>query len=106
MPREGDIVEAHAGFGRGRVALGELGADGRRPVEEGRGDEVEEEAEHVDDGEVEGGADGRAPPDVEQRLRVEGDGPAQEAGARRSGGMGFGEGVGEATDYIQPHSLG
>jgi len=72
--RKGDIVELH----RGRqpvVARRVLLADGGRVEEGDVGDEVGEEAEHVDDGEVDGRAAGGAAREVEEGLWVEGEGP-------------------------------
>lgn len=83
MHGKGQVVEAHRRQRRQRVAHRKLVADQVR-VEEARGrDGVAEEAQDVDDGEVDGEPDGGSTSPVEQRLRVEGCAPAEEAAMGR-----------------------
>ena len=103
MKGECDIVDADRGRRIGGVARRMLGADRGRPVEEGVREEIEEEAEGVDEGEVERGADGGAPAEVEDGLQVERDRPAEEAGGNvRGDELGRGK---RQMNYVQPQSL-
>lgn len=79
MQREREVVAAHRREGRCRVPGGVLGADRGREEEEAVVDGVAEEAQHVGRLEIDAEAGGRAPAYVEERLRVEGQGPAGEA---------------------------
>ncbi len=76
MRRKHQIIELH----RGRqpiVPRRVLGADGGGVQEEGVGGEVSKEAEDVDGWEVDCGAAGGAPGEVEKGLRVEGERPGE-----------------------------
>ena len=75
MGRERNIVGPDRGLRRNGIARGILGTHRGRPEEEDVGDEVEEEPEGVEGGEVDGGASRSAAADVEEGLGVEGDGP-------------------------------
>ena len=75
MDRENEIIEADGRNRSGGVAGGVLGADERGEVECCGGDEVGEETEGVDEGEGGGGAGCGAAAEVEDGLRVEGEGP-------------------------------
>ena len=74
-----DVVGSNSRLGRHRVARRILSADERGGIEEGVGEEVGEEAESIDGGEVDGCAGCGSPAEVEERLRVEGEGPGEGA---------------------------
>lgn len=97
MSRKRDIVPPDRRARTDGVATGVLGADERREEQRARRHQVGEEAERVADRVVQRDARGRAPPQVEQRLRVEGEGPAEGA-ARREGGSVGGDGVAGAGE--------
>lgn len=75
MRGEDDVVEGDGGR-VAAVAGGVLGADDGAVVEGAVGGEVGEEAQAVDEREVDGGARGGLAGEVEEGLRVEGGGPA------------------------------
>lgn len=76
MRGKGDVVEGY-GWGVPIVTSGVLRADVGTVVESEVGDKVGEEAQAVDEWEVDGGARGRAPAIVEDGLWVEGERPAE-----------------------------
>ena len=100
MRSESDIVGSNSWLGRNGIACCILCADEWGGIEEGVGEKVGEEAEDIDGREVDGCAGCGAPTEVEERLRVEGEGPGE--GARRvvreSGGL---EGLERVLDPAQ-----
>lgn len=75
MRREHQVIEAHRGR-QSMVPQGVLPADARRVEEGGVGDEVGDEAEDVNNGEVDRRAAGGFAPHIEDGLWVEGERPA------------------------------
>ena len=79
MRRKCHIVGPNRRLGRHGVSLSILSADLGGEEEKAGRQEVEDETEDIDGGEVDGGANGGAAAEVEDRLRVEGDGPRESA---------------------------
>ena len=75
MDGKGHVIGSHRRLGRGRVPSGILASDDGGGIEEDGAEEVEDEAEEVDEGEGRGGAGGGSPSDIQDRLRVEREGP-------------------------------
>ena len=100
MRSESDIVGSNSRLGRNGIARRILGADEWGGIEKSVREEVGEEAEDVDGGEVDGCAGCGAPTEVEERLRVEGEGPGEGArrAVRESGGL---EGLERVLDPAQ-----
>ncbi len=88
MCRKSHIVCPDGRFWRHWVARCILRADERREVQRACGDEISDEAEDVDYGKCDGGADCGVPPDVENNLGVEGEGPGEGAEGRVQRGLG------------------
>lgn len=93
MAGEHDIVELDRRR-QAMVARRILVSDLRGVEEHGVGDEVGREAEDVDGREVDGRAAGAAATQVEQRLRVEGEGPGESVDPAEDIGEGGEEGEG------------
>lgn len=81
---EGDVVELDGG-GQTVVAGGVLGADEGAVVEGVVGDCIRQEAQAVDQGEVDRGTRGGFSAEVEHGLRVEREGPADEVDPAKDG---------------------
>lgn len=96
------IVPAHRRLRARGVSRGVLRADARREEEDGRGRREAAEADDVEQGEVRGQAGGAAAAQVEQRLRVEGEGPGE--GVEPAAELG--EGVEEVGQGVGGHGCG
>lgn len=95
MRRERHIVRPNRRHGTDGVAPGVLRADERGEEQSAGGEQVGEEAEGVARGVVERHAGGGVAAEVEQRLWVEGEGPAEGAAP---GGFSSGDEVGGERD--------